>query len=620
MLFANVNWSNVRRGVLVGIVGLLVVFMGLVVSPARTVFGALGEVSGKSCELGLVEGAVPLDHRADPWTLEWKCFVNDAGGVEGDRAAALMVQLGTASSSWDELQFFFLRADGVLSGKGCTTASSYSNIKYGDMIDRNDAVVTAGNEAGYADNYFTGRYTCHPSYTGTNAKTGVAFWADLGGWLFLVDELHATQDAGNCDYVPGSTVSLASGTSDCVTYLDIEGANLTNWAQQTPEPFVDQPGSPCLEFDVTYETYEDGVWNTRLSYDGVLLSDGDAMRVTIDSSTLTAPYPATTWFASFGVNPYQAIAGTSSLTTALPVQGEIVHTGTTIDARHFEMYCRAEGFPDFWYEPGTGWSDPDTPPAPASICSAYYFSMRTSVDDRATWRELTSVENGFVQADDWIQVTTFLESGRQAQNASLDVRLSRNGAWLALAEVGVPTVFPYVVEFQATEAGQLLDGSVRCRSSDGIDVTVGPNGVPIPVGDSESCMEQTGMSLTSPSTWVRGLGRMAVCLVEYLFVPTSLDSFVEEQHVQYSPLAPFSFFEDTVEIMDTATAPGGSSTPFCLSVDDADGGVQVGSTEVCADVGATGLSTSSTQQDWMLAISLAFTVIMGVISMVWMLF
>jgi hypothetical protein len=35
----------------------------------------------------------------------------------------------------------------------------------------------------------------------------------------------------------------------------------------------------------------------------------------------------------------------------------------------------------------------------------------------------------------------------------------------------------------------------------------------------ETCMEQTGMELTSPSSWVRGIGRMASCLVQFLFVP-----------------------------------------------------------------------------------------------------
>lgn len=108
-----------------------------------------------------------------------------------------------------------------------------------------------------------------------------------------------------------------------------------------------------------------------------------------------------------------------------------------------------------------------------------------------------------------------------------------------------------------------------------------------------SCYEQAGMELTAPSTWIKGLGKMGVCLLEWLFVPGDeyLSEWVDERQVTLRETFPLSvgmvfvdFASDTGDALESGAAPTGGGcfnvSPITESVSPAEG-------ESCIGAGVT---------------------------------
>ncbi|MDZ4233372.1 MAG: hypothetical protein U1C73_06350, partial [Dietzia sp.] len=161
-----------------------------------------------------------------------------------------------------------------------------------------------------------------------------------------------------------------------------------------------------------------------------------------------------------------------------------------------------------------------------------------------------------------------------------------------------------IVDVPIDDGGE-EEARVICPS---IEVTeVG--GIPCLPQVDAACFGGNGWGWLNPVNYV-------IKPLKCLFIPTDPAGWIDDQRDKFEGKAPFSFAEQAFGVVDAATDPGVDATPFCLdglSTEDLDSG------EVCADVGASGLAVDPERQQWMLAAMLAFTFIIGVFSLMWML-
>jgi len=147
-------------------------------------------------------------------------------------------------------------------------------------------------------------------------------------------------------------------------------------------------------------------------------------------------------------------------------------------------------------------------------------------------------------------------------------------AWAAVYTAPTPTAEAITVDFVLARATYLIPSGVEfwCTAAavgGGTLNTVRATDLAVSTNGDLSCYARVTdeMSLTSPKSWVVGVGRLGVCLVEWLVVPSEgyltaeYDAFQDELEVQ----TPFSFLfimdgfladvDDTVNDMDDGNAP-----------------------------------------------------------------
>lgn len=129
----------------------------------------------------------------------------------------------------------------------------------------------------------------------------------------------------------------------------------------------------------------------------------------------------------------------------------------------------------------------------------------------------------------------------------------------------------------------LKDVKVQCQSGEGVshwtgESTTGSPGGQDPFQDAidsegaEGCFSQTGMTLTNPASWVRGLGRMGLCVVGLLFVPSSSD--LDERLVRFEALRaepPLQWADEGAAYVGDASfsfATWSSAGPDCVTILD----------------------------------------------------
>jgi len=145
---------------------------------------------------------------------------------------------------------------------------------------------------------------------------------------------------------------------------------------------------------------------------------------------------------------------------------------------------------------------------------------------------------------------------------------------------GVGGAYPRDVEFVVPDGwGTFIPNEIQIRcAAEGEDPFIQNFGDEIVAGggydlndpgvNGENCYASSGMTLTNPVSWVTGAGRMGVCLVRWLVVPSgdaiseSFDGFTEELFAQF----PFSFISIAIDFLDDlGTAMTSASGSGCFS-------------------------------------------------------
>lgn len=484
---------------------------------------------------------------------------------------------------------------------GSTSSFGCTSFRFTEFTETH--YVEYGDGSGFVQAHFKIQKTNGSSDT-TLDEVGPIHWGPAGEVSCAPTQCFEMGD--NSPGTPADSVSVSASIR----------SPWSQWGDAWPEynfgtAFGSGPPNPCLAYDVTFDSYDSSAdeWSAHVGINGVIIADNDRVRVTINDTDATFPLEVTTWYARFNDSmSYEPIIGTSTLTVALPVYGDLVRSGSSVDLSDFQMFCRPANGSDQWFYPGIGF-DSD-PPDDTTTCSAYTFGLRVSHDGGATYEDLTSTDVGFVQSDDWVEVTTYLAAGRTAEAATIGFLPSPGASWLEVHQVASPTLFPLSTVFQLAEPAQLLDSAVSCIGADGTTTYSGPNGEPTATASEESCYDQSGMSLTSPSTWVRGIGRMASCVVQFLVVPDvdTLDETIGTASSDLEEQFPFSAGYMAADFYDEAANTIGTSTG-CIDLDIDPGGVDTG----CIDMAGGSVTGPGTPARAFLVI---FTVGAQIVSLV----
>lgn len=132
-----------------------------------------------------------------------------------------------------------------------------------------------------------------------------------------------------------------------------------------------------------------------------------------------------------------------------------------------------------------------------------------------------------------------------------------------------PTPELGLVRVMCQSAGAV--GTLYWDGDTGLSLNFPEDPLPEPTEDDESfagCFSFSGMSLTSPASWVRGIGEMGFCLVRVAFVPDSafLDDLVSEVVSFAEESFPFSMGVLAVDMLDRFTQDMAEDAPDCLEL------------------------------------------------------
>lgn len=253
----------------------------------------------------------------------------------------------------------------------------------------------------------------------------------------------------------------------------------------------------------------------------------------------------------------------------------VSRAGASVQAQWLELRC-VDAYGDWFWRWDTGWEDFST----TDVCAEYsvtieYRPLDTDpyIDQSVTWLgDPEIVPPGGFQV-------TIDHPNTPAGVANFAIMWGSGGSGVLFASIIAGTTsLPLVEEIEAPEFGvDYRDVRIRCTSADGSDPSEwdGDGFVPVDPGDgNEACFTFSGLSLTSPGTWLRAAGQMGICVAEWLLVPStsSMVEFLEDAEDLARGNFPFSLLVVLVEFMDdTADAVTSSSGCIDIGIDDIEG-------------------------------------------------
>lgn len=464
--------------------------------------------------------------------------------------------------------------------------------------------------------------------------------------------------AGNC---LGTIVNLArggthpygtSGWFDVHEWLgafaDEADAASVIWSILDPSPSAE-----CTTVDLSWSFYDllDAEWIDLDNPAGVTVTRGDRIRVEID------------WAddAAFGLGfsirwqrnaPWIALQSANDTTITYPVVYELekqASDGPPSDMSAVELFCHGED--GNYYHPASstsGWSTESQEARPCANIIWTWPVEREFVDDGATLYGVVgqfATQNGgtatvdglYLDRDDPSLTAPLGRLGHidvtdsDSYELEIDELYAQDGSTLAeLAGSGVynppdsvPRTFSFFFAMDAGGVGETFNAStfgVWCddsigppilyrfdstyEASDDLDPSDGSSGGRPSL--SECFGDALGsMSLTSPVSWVTGIGRMSVCLVQWLFIPAgvgaTIGGFIDELESQFPFSLGFVLIDFAAEMGDALDGASGSGC-FDMGGDFSFGSFDVPVDDMCV---GDGLTVGSTTRDLLAALMIA---------------
>lgn len=506
--------------------------------------------------------------------------------------------------------------------------------------------------------WFLQKTIANVTTTISNGSSGSCFGTSMVGSLAVVDD-GSTLDvklSGSTVYT-GSQSELNSATRVGVfcTYVSTSGANsCTGWRWDNFTAGEAAPEPTCQNIGITFEYREAGVgneWVDVVDNEWPPLAFGDSIRWSMELPTgvqvdhlaffqhnrtpirVTGDAPNYRNYELEGFSR-QLISAVTLAETELTDQvasgigvswairpgdglsqevGPFTHTGTftflaeSDTVPEFHIQCHIYGSPDLEElrmdgesaEGGTSVNSGDgcqetrvvwKPSHGTETQWGFHLLKGASTTDLDTveWRYMPE---SFLDPLD----TAWTDISPAALPENLDV-----DATLLIDREDAPN--PYLVQWRFTCA--VAGGGTRSVE----DQTEAP-GNGLGADAQESCYGQAlgSMELTRPASWVAGAGRMAVCLVEFLFVPDSttvseeFDGFVDSLEEQFPFSLGFMLIDFTSTLADELQSASGSG---CFS---GIGSYPIGGTSVAVDdvcIGE-GMDVSGGQRDLMAVLFIA---------------
>lgn len=368
------------------------------------------------------------------------------------------------------------------------------------------------------------------------------------------------------------------------------------------------PFDACGDISIEQLVKADGTVVDAGDLDGeTLVSAGDTVHLAIDhpdAAEVTQEWLPPNVIYSYRFHPAQEWAPALVVEELAdwPWTGSVTRSGAAHQLDEFEVRCYFNGDNDYWTIDDGLTEDGNGSFACQQIKVEY--SWRASSADPWTAYDLDPTTlvpaGGQVRLDLTNKASTpyygfatlYLtadEDGELLMDALRVAMIGAGGEELPYSvSVDVPAEIPgdrpgiflrsFILGCQSGEGEMYYEGPLEPGFS-----TEPPSGVDPSSAETAGCFKFPGMSLTKPSTWLRGLGDMFVCIVRWLFVPES--SYVEAQLDRYSDALsgtfPFSaafklheFYGDTVDSISTSTS--------CFDPGIDAGPVDVGCVEVTA--------------------------------------
>lgn len=465
----------------------------------------------------------------DPYVFALKCYISP----EANRhALARLADLaaGTGSGS-----YFYIPGIDYLQGPFVNSSSWEVPGQSGNFqaiaVEHGDLSTTHAGGASFAasnpslpDNYFVLSFSRDCAYCGAGGAPN-ANPNDLGF----------------------SNPFCDSGGSNCFNYINV-GFDATSvytlgssgWLSAQPDSYVgqaDYPDPVCHGFtfgDWTHTRSGSSSSTSHATLAGVPnVGPGDLLGFTVEHELGLAPLPVDATL-SYRWGPGQAWAsvGTFSEGDVLVSRTfSVTRSGESVQATSLELRCQSLGDDDAFWQNSTGWSGSSG----AWACEGYDISISVGLppsdyDDIFTWMadnptrfSIFDPETIQVIVDHPGPVVGFARFALRVGGVFADERLDV----FPDTEDDLPLPFFVTPPEDDVDGYDLRDIEVVCQ--DGVGRTFGvwdaDSGEFVPelpggTADSAGCFTFSGMSLTSPASWLRGGGNMLVCLGEWLFVPS----------------------------------------------------------------------------------------------------
>lgn len=501
-------------------------------------------------------------------------------------------------------------------------------------------VIAAATQSSYPDNYVRFVSSCNNWFTsGLQLVRIMNVWWQSGS-LSLMNTMPVARSFVQNGKLPCDTAHSSNSTYSCIeqpTWAQIDTAVPELFDGQA---FVTTPS--CQTMGMTFETRASGstTWSALtmateldyfqpIRYTMVIPADGTVTHLSLQFRSGSTPIE-TVAIAPYG-QPFQLGAFFSFDPTApnyvekIGILGKAVHwlvraetvgpttvtgqisfpgnTGSTLTTTGFKWACESPGGNGVFDVTGVG--SGGTTLEDAVACDAlrvvtgahteseWVFRVRKPVTVTALVRVMYRYDGGAWQT--WYEVLP------APTTAAIDQPMT-------ISKSGAPSLA--AIEFRCT---------ANTPGGPDTDRTIGPTG-PRDGGDGLTLGDCFGpnylgtMSLTSPSSWLSGLGRMGTCIVQYLFVPSDPDEWLDDQVTTLTARAPISFVTDSLAIATEAVSPH-SATVYCAGALDGPG--TLSSASVCGQT-ITSLTVSTGNRSLIVGLIVALTIGLMGLSVIWM--
>lgn len=373
------------------------------------------------------------------------------------------------------------------------------------------------------------------------------------------------------------------GEHDSFTFTTagFTGTNGTTWwGGQVPDPgslaLPDDwfPGNdaptpdPCLGLLVDVDFVSGNVGPTYPN--DIVVSDGVEVGIKVESNGFPVGEAADISFRFHSGQAFASAVTVGGPFPTFPYDFSFTRAGPAHLLGEVEIRCDDLTGSYYWTPGEVGWDTEEGVADCRSLDFAFQWLYDGDTEWQAPWEPvdrvlLPSTIRLVVSGATLTDTVTFVMRARDAS----DVLWESDPVQLTPG-----TFLPAELLFVPPADGSLalhLDGlTVRCVDAAGesYDATPGGGGFSEPSSESGSgrCFTFDGMSLTSPKSWVSGIGRMFVCIGEWFFVPDDPAGWAEDQVEQLQSEAPFSYAATGIEALDALTDPSPSGVDSCIGI------------------------------------------------------